>query len=96
MDGGIEPARKMVHTFILSKLRTEGEKPRDYKTELQEILQRNGNCRIAYELREETGPDHDKTLTVAVLVNGMEAGTGTGRSKKEAEQAAARKALETQ
>lgn len=66
----------------------------DYKTELQELVQRRPNQYITYEMTRQTGPDHDKTFTFQVSVNGIPAGEGSGRTKKEAEQMAAKQALE--
>jgi ribonuclease III len=65
----------------------------DHKTELQEELARRGR-QVAYAVLEVTGPPHDRTFTCAALIDGEEAGVGTGRSKKAAEQAAARQALD--
>ena len=67
---------------------------RDYKTELQEFIQRKPGQVLRYTLTDQTGPDHAKVFTVAVSLNETVVGTGTGRSKKEAEQAAAAAALE--
>ena len=67
---------------------------RDYKTELQERVQRRAGQTLSYTVCAESGPDHNKTFTMAVLLNGSEIGRGTGRTKKEAEQSAARCALE--
>ena len=66
----------------------------DYKTELQELVQRRSNQHISYELIGESGPDHCKTFTFQVCVNGLPVGEGSGRTKKEAEQQAAGRALE--
>ena len=66
----------------------------DYKTELQERVQRRAGQTLSYTVCAESGPDHNKTFTMAVLLNGSEIGRGTGRTKKEAEQSAARCALE--
>ena len=66
----------------------------DYKTELQELVQQKKNQVLAYELVGQSGPDHDKTFTFEVLLNGAVVGRGEGHSKKEAEQMAARAALE--
>ncbi len=66
----------------------------DYKTLLQELIQRRPNQQIRYDLIGESGPDHDKTFRFSVAVNGVPAGEGEGRTKKEAEQMAARRALE--
>ena len=71
-----------------------GEAFKDYKTLLQELVFRREGQRIDYELVGETGPDHAKEFTFRVHVTGEILGTGTGRSKKEAEQRAARQALE--
>ncbi|KRN05230.1 ribonuclease III [Liquorilactobacillus sucicola DSM 21376 = JCM 15457] len=65
----------------------------DHKTELQEYLQKNGNVDIEYDEVMDKGPEHDKQYTMAVSVNGKVSGTGTGHSKKAAEQAAASDAL---
>ena len=90
-----------VEKFIIDNLKEEigvavehvGEK--DHKTMLQEKLQENGNVDINYETIEETGPDHDKTFTVSLTVNGKLLANGMGKSKKAAEMEAARKALMT-
>jgi ribonuclease III len=65
----------------------------DHKTELQEELARRGR-QVAYAVLEVNGPPHDRTFTCAAIIDGEEAGVGTGRSKKAAEQAAAREALD--
>lgn len=68
--------------------------PEDYKSALQERLARNG-ATVAYEVREETGPPHDRLFEVAAVVGGEELARGAGRSKKDAEQAAAEAALDS-
>ena len=96
IDGGLEPAKK----FIIENLKDEieiatkhvGEK--DYKTVLQEELQKNGDVKIEYKIIKQTGPDHDKTFEAEVSLNGKKLATGVGKSKKEAEMKAAQKALE--
>ena len=65
----------------------------DYKTALQEIIQRNPEERLTYVLVDESGPDHDKRFTVEVHLNSNVIGTGIGKSKKQAEQEAAHRAL---
>lgn len=92
LDGGLPEARKIVQRFILDK---EAEKAasRDYKTALQEFVQRESGQVLTYQLVGESGPDHAKVFTVAVELNGREIGRGSGHSKKEAEQMAARAAL---
>ena len=95
-DGGLEPAKK----FIIENLKGEIEQAtkqvgmKDYKTVLQEKLQVHGNVRIKYEIIAEKGPDHDKTFEAEVSLNGKVLATGVGKSKKEAEMQAAKKALE--
>ena len=96
LDGGMEAARALIHRVLLDKEQEEAveERRRDYKTELQELVQRRSNQTLHYEMIGATGPDHARQFTCAVLLNGETAGTGTGRSKKEAEQSAARAALQ--
>ena len=65
----------------------------DYKTTLQEVVQKHVDKKIAYELIGESGPDHNKTFEFAVRINDVVYGTGKGRNKKEAEQGAAHEAL---
>ena len=95
LDGGRAPAEEMVKHFILEKMKGTVEVTfTDYKTRLQERLQRKKGQSVEYALVAESGPDHSKEFTVEVRVNGERSGLGTGRNKKEAEQAAAREALE--
>ena len=93
LDGGMEVARGFIERYILTAL--DGEMPAvgDCKTELQELVQRKSGSVLTYELLGESGPDHDKTFTSQVSLNGRPIGSGSGRTKKEAEQAAARAAL---
>ena len=67
----------------------------DYKTQLQEYVQKNGVNQLQYKVIKETGPDHDKEFTTSVLLEGRVIGTGMGKSKKQAEQSAAQKAIES-
>lgn len=96
IDGGLKPVQK----FIIENLREEIELAtknvgqKDYKTVLQEELQKNGDVKIQYIIVKEYGPDHDKTFEAIVCLNGNILATGKGKSKKEAEMDAARKALE--
>lgn len=95
LDGGIEPATKHIMRFVLPELEhIDDDNFRDYKTELQEIIQRNPEERLSYILIAESGPDHDKNFTVEVHLNSNVIGCGSGKSKKRAEQAAAKQALE--
>ena len=96
LDGGIDEARALVHRILLEKEPEQvvESRRRDCKTELQELVQRKPNQELRYELVSESGPDHAKMFTVAVMLNGQVVGLGSGHSKKEAEQSAARTALE--
>lgn len=95
IDGGMEEARKFILRFVLPLLQNSKPKTfKDYKTALQEIIQQNPEERLEYVLTGESGPDHDKHFTVEVHLNNNVIGKGGGRSKKEAEQQAAREALE--
>ena len=94
LDGGMEVARNHVLRFIEDELsHTEDEVFHDYKTTLQEVIQRNKEERLTYVLSSESGPDHDKSFTVEVLLNSNVIGSGTGKTKKRAEQMAAKDAL---
>lgn len=94
LDGGIGTVRKTIHKFILSGESRAESANRDYKTALQEWVQRESGQVLAYRLSGESGPDHAKTFEVEVTLNGDVIGRGQGRSKKEAEQHAARAGLE--
>lgn len=95
LDGGIECARKFVLRFVVDDIKNHRTHNfADYKTKLQEIVQKNPEEKISYVLTGESGPDHDKHFTVEVHLNSNVVGKGGGRSKKEAEQQAAREALE--
>lgn len=95
LDGGYECAQDFVMGFIAPEIRNLRKKPiKDYKTTLQEIVQKNPGERLEYRLISESGPDHNKHFVAEVLLNSNSIGKGGGRSKKEAEQQAAREALE--
>ncbi|MCL2856894.1 MAG: ribonuclease III [Oscillospiraceae bacterium] len=95
LDGGLGAAENFIHPFAEHTL---GGEPQpgvsDYKTLLQEIVQKNPGEQLSYRLASETGPDHDKCFVAEVLLNSNVIGKGQGRSKKAAEQDAARQALE--
>ncbi len=95
IDGGMEAAKNHVLNTVLRDLKINFDEDafKDYKTTLQEIIQRNPEESVIYTLIDETGPDHDKQFTVAVKLNSNVIGTGVGKSKKQAEQMAARQAL---
>ena len=96
LDGGMEAARSLIHRVLLDENREEAVERRrkDYKTVLQEMVQRKSNQVLRYELVGSAGPDHAKVFSACVKLNGQVIGLGTGHSKKEAEQAAAKTALE--
>ncbi len=94
LDGGMAAAVAFVEKFVLVNVPTQKMQNMDYKTALQELVQQKKNQTIAYRLAGESGPDHDKQFQVELLLNGIPAGTGIGSSKKRAEQAAAKAALE--
>lgn len=93
LDGGIAPARKIIQTYILDA-EAERARNRDYKTALQELVQRESGQVLRYCLVGSSGPDHAKIFTVEVELNGAPVGRGQGHSKKEAEQNAARAAID--
>ena len=96
MDGGIEPARAFVLRFIPHKVEVAlaGGAFKDYKTMLQEIVQKNKQETLEYRLAGQSGPDHDKRFKMELPLNSNVFAEGIGKSKKEAEQMAAKKALE--
>ncbi|MBE6890268.1 MAG: ribonuclease III [Ruminococcaceae bacterium] len=95
LDGGMERAREFIMRFVpsIEALKSGKVKLGDYKTILQEIIQQNPEERISYEIEESDGADHHKLFRAAVLLNGQRIGRGSGHSKKEAEQAAAKEAI---
>ena len=94
LDGGMEAAVAFVQKFILVKVPTRKMHNVDYKTALQELVQQKKNQVLSYTLAGESGPDHDKQFLVELTLNGQLVGTGTGSSKKRAEQDAAHAAME--
>lgn len=95
LDGGMECARTFALRFLVPQIKAacEGKLFKDYKTTLQEIVQKNHEETLSYRLCGEEGPDHAKRFSVEVLLNSNVIGEGHGRSKKEAEQMAAKAAL---
>ena len=96
LDGGIDAARNWLLPLMKEDIEEvlAGKKYSDYKTMLQEKVQKDGAGSVTYRTIDESGLDHNKLFTVEVLINGKTAQQGKGRSKKEAEQNAAKKALE--
>lgn len=95
LDGGLEPARVFILKYMEEIIcdSRKGKIFRDYKTHLQEVLQGKGESNIWYRLVDEKGPDHNKRFIMEVGINERVLGVGEGKSKKEAEQIAAKKAL---
>lgn len=95
LDGGLEAAREFIETKLLIHLDDEIESTtnQNFKSELLEYAQACGFPQPFYSVIDSTGPDHHKTFTVLVSVNGQDMGRGKGRSKKSAEQRAAQEAL---
>lgn len=93
LDSGLDSVIPIIRKFILDK---EKEKAvdRDYKTALQELVQRKPGQTVTYRLVEESGPDHARIFVTEVSVGNVSVGVGRGRTKKEAEQMSAKAALE--
>lgn len=96
LDSGLDTAREWLLNLMKDAFddALSGNRNRDYKTELQEYIQKGKFGRIVYRVVNETGPDHNKSFEVEALLDGERIGLAVGMSKKEAEQAAARCALE--
>ena len=94
LDGGMAAAERFIRAFVLCNVPASQLKNKDYKTTLQELVQKKKNQQISYRLTGESGPDHDKKFAVEVTINGQVVGSGIGSSKKRAEQDAARAAVE--
>jgi len=95
LDGGSVPAAELIYRMILKRTERQVPVSTDYKTALQELVQKEKNQVLKYCLVSESGPDHDKEFRVIVLLNDRIIGEGVGRSKKRAEQAAAAQGLHT-
>ena len=93
LDGGIAQARRAIRVLILGN-EEEMSASRDYKPALQELVQRENGQKLTYRLVGEEGPDHAKRFSMEVELNGKTVGAGEGRTKKAAEQNAARAAIE--
>ena len=94
LDGGFGPTMRFVSDRFRKQLDDPLKSNSDHKTLLQEMIQVKHGQTLFYEIIDETGPDHDKTFTVEVKLNGKPFGTGKGKSKKSAEQAAAKAAID--
>ena len=93
VDGGMDAAVSFIRKFILCDVPAQRLRNADYKTALQELVQQKKNQVLTYALVGESGPDHDKKFDVEVMLNGNVVGSGSGSSKKRAEQDAARVAI---
>ena len=94
LDGGLAAAEQFVKRYILVEVPVSRPNNMDYKTALQELVQQKKNQALSYALVGQSGPDHDKQFDVEVSLNGTVVGSGSGRSKKRAEQMAAKSAME--
>lgn len=94
LEFGYEPTAAAVVDAFSSEIEDALENPVDYKSALQELLARRGQL-VTYAVVDEQGPPHDRTFSVSATINGVEIGSGIGRSKKDAEQEAAQAALES-
>src|SRR5665648_1124372 len=96
LDRGYIVAKEFVLSYFNNNINEaiKGKLNSDYKTELQEKLQINGDIEIQYKLEKEEGPAHDKIFYIRLIADGKEIGLGSGKNKKEAEQVAAKDALE--
>lgn len=96
LDGGLEPVNKFIVENLKEeiKLASKNVGQKDYKTVLQEILQKHGEVHIEYKIIREFGPDHDKVFDSEVICNGKILASGEGKSKKHAEMDAAKHAIE--
>ncbi len=92
LDGGFTSAKEFIESWILNDMEHK-QLFFDSKTILQEIVQKNSDKKLSYELIGETGPDHDKEFYVRALIGDSEVSEGKGRTKKAAEQQAAYKAI---
>ena len=95
LDGGFKPVERLISKYIWMQKNPREFENTDYKTSLQEVIQEKAGQTLSYHVTDESGPDHMKLYTVEVRLNGNFIGGGAGKSKKEAEQAAAQAALGT-
>ena len=94
LDGGLDAALSIIRRFILVEVPVSSFRNEDFKTELQELVQKKKDQILTYTLLSESGPDHDKRFEVELKLNDEAVGRGIGSSKKRAEQMAAKNALE--
>ena len=95
LDKGVNEIQRFLNLVVIPKIKNgRYELITDFKTELQEYLQQNGPVHIRYELVKEEGPSHDKIFTVQLIVDGKKYKTASGKTKKAAEQMAAKLTME--
>ena len=94
LDGGFKPVENLILKRLAPQVGMTDVANTDYKTSLQEVIQEKAGQTLSYHVIGESGPDHMKLFTVEVRLNGAVLGHGAGKSKKEAEQSAARAALD--
>lgn len=94
LDGGMKPAKKHILRFLARDVEEHQVIFRDFKTTLQEVIQQNKDETLNYVITGESGPDHNKVFEAEVHLNSNVVGKGCGKTKKGAEQEAAKKALE--
>ena len=95
LDKGVNEVQRFLNLVIIPKIKNgRYELITDFKTELQEYLQQNGPVHIRYDLVKEEGPSHDKIFTVQLIVDGKKYKTASGKTKKAAEQMAAKLTME--
>ena len=95
LDKGVNEVQRFLNLVVIPKIKNgRYELITDFKTDLQEYLQQNGPVHIRYELVKEEGPSHDKTFTVQLIVDGKKYKTASGKTKKAAEQMAAKLTME--
>jgi len=93
LDGGFKPVEKLIAAHFTPLLNNPVKNHKDYKTRLQEVVQEKRGQKLSYKITGEQGPDHNKQFTVEVKINDKTIGLGSGKSKKAAEQDAAKTAL---
>jgi ribonuclease-3 len=94
LDGGYEPVENLISSFFSAQIDAPIKSVTDFKTQLQEMVQCKSGQTLVYGLVDVHGPDHQKLFTVEVMLNGRPIGAGTGKSKKNAEQEAAKAAVD--
>ena len=95
LEKGVNEVQRFLNLVVIPKIKNgRYELITDFKTELQEYLQQNGTVHIRYELIKEEGPSHDKVFTVQLIVDGKKYNTASGKTKKAAEQMAAKLTME--